>query len=74
MPDIRLVFSGNPTINGVVISANLADINSPGRGCNPVLLSSGYMEISGNATVNHNGGLISGGGTSGVISWREVRY
>jgi hypothetical protein len=68
----QLAFSGNPAINGIVIAANLADTNSPGCGCNPVPLSSGFVEIGGNATITYNGGLIAAGVT--IPSRREVRY
>lgn len=70
----QIGFSGNPSINGLVISATIADTNSPGCGCNFIPLSSGFMEISGNPTITYNGGLLGGGGTATLISWREVRY
>jgi hypothetical protein len=68
----QIAFSGNPAINGIIIAANLADTNSPFCGCNPVPLSSDYMEISGNPTITYNGGLLNNG--IRIISWREVRY
>jgi hypothetical protein len=68
----QIKFSGTPSINGLVIAANLADTNSPGCGCNPIPLVGGYMEMSGTPTITYNGGLFGSG--ANVISWREVRY
>lgn len=69
----QISLSGNPSINGNLIAANLADTASPG-GTNFIQLSSGFMEISGNAKITYN--LSSGGGsssTAAVINWREIR-
>jgi Tfp pilus assembly protein PilX len=66
----QINFAGTPTINGTVVAANQADTNSPG-GSNLVPLESGYMNISGNATIISNSSSASNGVT--VINWREVR-
>lgn len=65
----QINFSGTPTFKGPVIAANQADTVSPG-GSNLVPLDSGYMNISGNATI-----IVDSNAPRGVknLSWREVR-
>lgn len=64
----QISFSGNPAFQGQVLAKNLADTSFFGE--NPVLLSGGYMEISGNVFSNFSGG---GASVSTIASWREVR-
>jgi hypothetical protein len=66
----QINFSGTPTLKGTVIAANQADTVSPG-GTNFVPLSSGFMNISGNATIIVD--VITPGGVK-ILSWREVRH
>jgi hypothetical protein len=69
----QLGLSGNANINGNIIVANLADTNSPG-GSNFVQLSSGFMDISGNATITYNwSSSSSSSGSAITVNWREVR-
>lgn len=69
----QIAFSGSPGIDGVAISANLADTNSPGCGCNYIPLVGGYIEISSQLRITNNGGLIWTQMPK-HLSWREVRY
>ena len=65
----QINFSGTPILKGPVIAANQADLNSPGN-FNLVPLDSGYMNISGNATI-----IVDSNEAVGLTNhnWREVR-
>jgi hypothetical protein len=66
----QIGFSGNPTIYGQVLAADLGDITSGDdklidRGAD------GYMSISGNPTIRYTGG--SGLAVGMIRGWRELR-
>ncbi len=69
----QLKISGNPTMNGRVIAADSDDQPFPNPGgINLVVLSGGFMEISGSPIITFDedsGGLI----IPTVASWRECR-
>lgn len=68
----QIDFSGNPALNAQVMAANESDLPFPNpAGINPVQRKAGgFMEISGNATINYNGGgLVS----ISMDGWRECR-
>lgn len=63
----QIDFGGNPTINGQVIAKNRGDAGTPD---NLVPLQGGSMAISGNVTINYNGGGMM---ATTVQGWRECR-
>ena len=68
----QLMISGNPDIEGQVIVLDDADTDYPNPGDeNPVPLQSGYMEISGDPTIDWDGG--GGSGSITLVGWRECR-
>lgn len=68
----QIGFSGNPTLAAQVISDNQGDLPFPNPGTNLIVRQpGGFIEISGNATINSNGA--GGFVTVSVNSWRECR-
>ncbi|MDA2925012.1 pilus assembly PilX N-terminal domain-containing protein [Acidobacteria bacterium AH-259-L09] len=68
----QIGFSGNPELVGQVIAANEADVGFPNPGdTNPVPLSSGVMEISGNPTITYDETVAIT--NLNVDGWRECR-
>jgi hypothetical protein len=64
--------TGTPVFNGQLLAANAADTRyGPANNVNLVQLDNqGRMEISGNPTINFNGGGIVG---TRATAWRECR-
>lgn len=68
----QIDFSGNPALNAQVLAANEGDLPAPNPGgINLVQLKAGgFMEVSGNAIINYNGGGLV---TISMDGWRECR-
>jgi hypothetical protein len=69
----QIGFSGNPSLSTQVISDNQGDLPFPNPGGTNLLprLAGGFVEISGNPTINSGGagGIVQ----VGINSWRECR-